>query len=164
MFPRLCHFLNKLNKRIFLLGGSPGVADKTAVWIHDHAPGLCVVGAMHGFFNPEHEARICQKIKNSGADILLVAMGAPRQEIWISRNLSRCGVKIAMGVGGLFDFYSGRIPRAPSWMREIGLEWVFRLYQEPGRLWKRYLIGNFVFLYHVFRQSRRRKIKGSGEN
>ena len=84
---------------------------------------------------------------------LLVAMGVPHQELWIRRNLSKLGAKVAIGVGGLFDFYSGRIPRAPMWVREIGMEWFYRFSQEPSRLWKRYLIGNNVFLFHVL-QSR----------
>jgi N-acetylglucosaminyldiphosphoundecaprenol N-acetyl-beta-D-mannosaminyltransferase len=73
-------------------------------------------------------------------------MGVPSQELWIRRNLPTTGVRVAIGVGGLFDFYSGRIPRAPVWMREVGLEWTYRLIQEPGRMWKRYLIGNWTFL------------------
>jgi len=70
----------------------------------------------------------------------------PQQELWIQRNLEKTGARIAMGVGGLFDFYSGRIPRAPAWMRETGLEWTYRLLQEPGRMWKRYLVGNWTFI------------------
>ena len=83
--------------------------------------------------------------------MLLVAFGAPKQEKWIysQQNLE---VKVAIGVGGLFDFYSGRIPRAPLWMREIGMEWVYRLYNEPRRLWRRYVVGNVVFLYRIFKQ------------
>jgi len=73
-------------------------------------------------------------------------MGVPSQELWIARNLEAAGVRVAIGVGGLFDFYSGRIPRAPVWLRELGLEWTYRLLQEPGRMWKRYLIGNWTFL------------------
>ncbi|MDD3471568.1 MAG: WecB/TagA/CpsF family glycosyltransferase, partial [Syntrophaceae bacterium] len=89
------------------------------------------------------------KIKDSGAHLLLVAFGAPRQDLWINEHLDETNAKVAIGVGGLFDFYSGRIPRAPVWMREIGMEWLYRLLQEPGRLWKRYLIGNGIFLSRV---------------
>jgi N-acetylglucosaminyldiphosphoundecaprenol N-acetyl-beta-D-mannosaminyltransferase len=83
-----------------------------------------------------------------------VAFGAPRQELWIARWRDHLTIPVAMGVGGLFDFYSGRIPRAPVWMREIGLEWVYRLSQEPRRMWRRYVIGNPLFLYRVWQQAR----------
>jgi exopolysaccharide biosynthesis WecB/TagA/CpsF family protein len=77
-------------------------------------------------------------------------MGAPRQELWIQKNLAQTGAIVGIGVGGLFDFYSGRIPRAPIWLREIGGEWIYRLMQEPSRMWKRYLIGNVTFLMRIF--------------
>ena len=91
-------------------------------------------------------------VNQSGARILLVAFGAPRQELWLERWKQQLEPSVTVGVGGLFDFYSGRIPRAPAWMREMGLEWVYRLIQEPGRMWRRYIIGNPLFLYRVRRQ------------
>ena len=90
-----------------------------------------------------------ERINRSGADLLLVAMGAPRQDLWIQRVLSQLEVRVAIGVGGLFDFYSGRKQRAPQWMREMGMEWAYRLWLEPRRLWRRYLVGNAVFLARV---------------
>ena len=93
-----------------------------------------------------------ETINASGADILLAAFGAPRQELWLARHQARLRPRVLMGVGGLFDFYSGSIPRAPIWMREVGLEWTWRLMQEPGRMWRRYLVGNPLFLYRVYRQ------------
>jgi N-acetylglucosaminyldiphosphoundecaprenol N-acetyl-beta-D-mannosaminyltransferase len=117
-------------------------------------PGLEIAGARDGYFRPEEEGAVIEAINGSGARILLVAFGAPRQELWIARWRDRLAPPVAMGVGGLFDFYSGRIPRAPVWMREIGLEWVFRLMQEPGRMWRRYVIGNPLFLYRVRKQAR----------
>ena len=91
-----------------------------------------------------------EKIACAKVDLLLVAMGVPLQDVWVRNNLHNLNVKVAMGVGGLFDFYSGRIPRAPLWMRRLGIEWVYRLRQEPFRMWRRYLIGNWEFLGHVF--------------
>jgi N-acetylglucosaminyldiphosphoundecaprenol N-acetyl-beta-D-mannosaminyltransferase len=82
-------------------------------------------------------------------------MGAPRQEQWLAEHAADLAPRVRMGVGGLFDFYSGRIERAPVWMREIGLEWVYRLLQEPGRMWRRYIIGNPLFLFRVWKESRR---------
>jgi N-acetylglucosaminyldiphosphoundecaprenol N-acetyl-beta-D-mannosaminyltransferase len=109
-----------------------------------------ISGAHHGFFSEAEEADVLETIRRSGAAVLLVAFGAPKQDLWISRNLAAAQVRVAMGVGGLFDFYSGRIPRAPSWMRELGLEWMYRFIQEPRRMWRRYFVGNVVFLYRVF--------------
>lgn len=152
LFPRLCARLEPGSRGIFLLGGKPGVAREAAAWIAGRHPGLRLLGAEHGYFTPEEEEGVVDRIRSSGADVLLVALGAPRQELWIHRHQARLGVKVAMGVGGLLDFYSGRIPRAPLWVREIGMEWLFRLYQEPRRLWRRYVIGNGLFLGRVFQE------------
>lgn len=149
LFPRLCRRLETEQKSIYLLGGKPGIAAAVADWIRTHYPRLRVAGTRHGYFDRDAEPEIIEDINRSGASILLVAFGAPLQEKWISRNLQQLRVDAALGVGGLFDFYSGRIPRAPEWLRELGLEWTFRLYQEPGRMWRRYLVGNFVFLARV---------------
>jgi exopolysaccharide biosynthesis WecB/TagA/CpsF family protein len=165
LFPRLCMALANSGARIFLLGGRTGVADGVGRWITAHFPGLHVCGTRDGYFQAHQEPAVIQQIAESKADILLVAFGAPRQDQWIHDHLKEIGCKVAIGVGGLFDFVSGRIPRAPRWMRTCGLEWLFRLSREPRRLAKRYLIGNPVFLYHVayermFRQ--RSNMKPSG--
>jgi N-acetylglucosaminyldiphosphoundecaprenol N-acetyl-beta-D-mannosaminyltransferase len=149
LFPRLCQALTTSEKGIFLLGARPGVPEAVAQWILDHHPGDKVSGFQHGYYQPEEEPAVLERIRNSGADLLLVAFGAPRQDIWIDQHLQETGVKVAMGVGGLFDFYSGRISRAPLWLREMGMEWLYRLVKEPGRLWKRYLVGNGLFLFRV---------------
>jgi N-acetylglucosaminyldiphosphoundecaprenol N-acetyl-beta-D-mannosaminyltransferase len=126
-------------------------------WIAEHHPGTIVCGCNHGYFSPEEEADVIRRIADSGADVLLVAFGVPRQDVWISQHIRETGAKVAMGVGGLFDFYSGRTPRAPLWMREIGLEWFYRFYQEPGRMWKRYFVGNAVFLFRVMMERSRKE-------
>jgi N-acetylglucosaminyldiphosphoundecaprenol N-acetyl-beta-D-mannosaminyltransferase len=149
LFPRLCEALQGAAGGLFLLGARAGIAESVAAWVTAHYPTVKIAGFHHGYFAPAQERQVLDEIRNSGAAILLVALGAPGQDLWISRNLAATGVKVAMGVGGLFDFYSGRIPRAPQWLREMGLEWVYRLYQEPGRMWRRYLVGNVTFLYHV---------------
>lgn len=150
LFPVLCETMQKRGYGIFLLGGRPGVCDEVAARITARFPGLRVRGTRHGYFRPDEESAVVDAINASGADVLLVAFGAPLQEKWIRRNQHRLAVRSALGVGGLFDFYSGRIPRAPQWLREIGLEWAYRLYQEPGRMWRRYLVGNALFLARVF--------------
>lgn len=149
LFPLLCESLARSGKRLFLYGARPGVAAAAAIWAQTHYPGLQVAGTEHGYAAPEEAAQIAAKIRASNADVLLVALGAPHQEAWIASHMHASGVTVAIGVGGLFDYYSGRIARAPLWMRRSGLEWLFRLLQEPGRLCRRYVIGNAVFLYRI---------------
>ena len=149
LFPLLCEALSGTGKRLFLLGAKPEVPEDVRDWIKENYPGVMVSGCHHGYFSPEEEPEVIDQIVKSGADLLLVAFGAPRQDTWINDHLGETGVKVAMGVGGLFDFYSGKTARAPQWMREMGMEWLYRFTQEPGRLWKRYFVGNGVFLYRV---------------
>lgn len=156
LFPRLCHALSGTRQSLFLLGAQPGIVEKVGAWVATHYPEVVIAGWHHGYFTPAEERTVLRQIASSGAALLLVGLGAPRQDLWISQHLQATGVKVAMGVGGLFDFYSGRIPRAPVWVREIGAEWVYRLYQEPGRMWKRYLIGNGRFLFRVVRTNLRK--------
>jgi exopolysaccharide biosynthesis WecB/TagA/CpsF family protein len=134
---------------LFLLGGQDGVPQAVAHAVQARWPNLRVAGLRHGFFTPAEEGDVVRQVRDSGADVLLVARGVPMQDLFIDRHLPFFGVKFAMGVGGLFDFVSGRINRAPRWMRDCGLEWVYRLMQEPGRMWQRYLVGNVTFLGRV---------------
>jgi N-acetylglucosaminyldiphosphoundecaprenol N-acetyl-beta-D-mannosaminyltransferase len=152
LFPRLCEMLQARGASVFLLGGQAGVADSVAAEIARRWPGLRVAGTRHGYFSAAEEGAVAEQVKASGAEVLLVARGVPAQDLFIDRHLPLLGVTLAMGVGGLFDFVSGRIPRAPLWMRETGFEWVYRLLQEPGRMWRRYLVGNFSFLVRVCMQ------------
>lgn len=154
LFPRLCEVAAREGVPMYLLGAKPGVARAAADAMIGRYPDLTIAGARDGYFRPEEEAAVVAAINGSGARILLVALGVPRQELWLERWREELAPPVGMGVGGLFDFYSGRLPRAPVWMREIGLEWAFRLLQEPGRLWRRYLIGNPLFLLRVRRQAR----------
>jgi N-acetylglucosaminyldiphosphoundecaprenol N-acetyl-beta-D-mannosaminyltransferase len=146
LFPLLAKAIEHTGKRIYLLGGQPGVAEGVAEWLADNYPGVEIAGFHHGYFTTDKEAEVIEEIRASGADLVLVAFGAPRQELWIKRNLGKLGAKVVIGVGGLLDFFSGRIARAPRWVRRLGMEWAYRMLQEPKRLWRRYLIGNVVFL------------------
>ena len=149
LFPRLCEMLAQAGGSIYLLGARPGVPELVVEWIREHSPNVRIAGFHHGYFQPEEEEAVIEEIARSNADVLLVAFGAPRQDLWVAQHRTALNVRIAMGVGGLFDFYSGRIPRAPVWMREMALEWVFRFWQEPRRMWHRYFVGNVVFLCRV---------------
>ncbi len=152
MIEPLCAALARTRHRIFLLGGAAGVAQAAAEALQSRHPGLDVAGCHHGFFEPDQTARVMQQVRDAGTDLLIVAMGGPRQELFIAEHLGASGAHLGMGVGGLFDFLSERIPRAPHWVRELGAEWVWRLMQEPGRMWRRYLLGNFLFLARVIGQ------------
>jgi len=153
MFPYICRLAEEKRYRIFLLGAKKGVAVKLEKNLKEKYPNLEISGSHHGYFqwNSKEETEIIEEINNSKTDILLVAFGAPYQEKWISKNLDKLDSTINIGVGGLFDFFSGNIKRAPTWMREIGIEWIYRLLKEPVRMWKRYIIGNPLFLFRVFR-------------
>ena len=152
LFPRLCERAAQGGYSLFLLGGQPGVAELTAAAMQQRYPRLIIAGVQDGYFTDEQEPQVIDAINRSDAAILLVGFGVPKQELWLDRCRDRLNPTVSLGIGGLFDYYSGRIPRAPVWMREIGMEWSWRLMQEPGRMWKRYLIGNPLFLYRVWRQ------------
>ncbi|MBZ0279839.1 MAG: WecB/TagA/CpsF family glycosyltransferase [Anaerolineae bacterium] len=130
--------------RLFLLGAAPGVAEKAADVLRARHPALQIVGVYSGSPAPEEEDAIVERINASGADILFVAYGAPEQDKWIARNTPRLRVKMAMGVGGAFDFIAGIIPRAPLWMQRLGLEWLFRLYLQPWRIRRMMRLPRFV--------------------
>ena len=152
LFPRLCELFARRNASVFLLGGQPGVAERVADEIHRRWPMLRIAGLRDGFFSVAQEGEVAAQVSASGADVVLVARGVPMQDVFIDRHLHQLGVKVAIGVGGLFDFVSGRINRAPTWMRDSGLEWIYRLLQEPSRMWRRYLLGNFTFLGRILLQ------------
>ncbi len=133
------------NGPVFLLGAIPGIAEHAADALRKSNPTLVIVGTFAGSPRPEHEQEIISMVNASGATLLFVAYGAPKQELWIARNLARMpSVRVAMGVGGAFDFLSGVRKRAPSWMQQWGLEWAWRLLQEPHRL-GRILVATVVF-------------------
>lgn len=153
LFPLLCRSLMGRPEGLFLLGAEPGVTDEVVRWIEARFPGVRVKGHHHGYFTPAEEPQVLEQIRRSGAEILLVAFGAPRQDVWVAEHLHETGAKVAMGVGGLFDVYSGRYPRPPVWVRELCLTWAYRVALEPRRLWRRYLLGNGLFLARVIREA-----------
>ena len=154
LFPLLCQALNQQEggARLFLLGGKPGVPEGVKAWIAARFPNLEVVGATHGY-HPDKQV-VVDQVCLAQPDLLLVAMGVPAQEIFIHQHLGELGCPLAMGVGGLFDFYSGRQRRAPQWMRRLNLEWAYRLWREPGRMWRRYILGNLLFLWRMVKTPR----------
>src|SRR5690606_35527300 len=134
LFPHLCAEAAAAGVPIALLGAAPGVVDGCVRALAERYPALRVAWAHHGFVVPADTGRIVEEINASGARVLLVAMGVPRQELWIADHAAALQVPVVLGVGGLFDFVSGRVPRAPLALRRLRLEWLFRLAVEPRRL------------------------------
>ena len=135
---------------IYLLGGTQEVAAKMAARLTSQYPGL-TVHFRNGYFPLSQADECAQAIRQSGAHILFVGMGVPRQEIFLDQTWSTLGVNLAIGVGGSFEVLTGFKKRAPQWMQAVGLEWLYRLVQEPRRLFKRYLVTNTQFLYELLR-------------
>ena len=149
LFPILCEKAARNNVPIALLGAMPGIAEACAENMKNKYPGLRVVWTRHGYFSDGDETKFIKDIGASGARILLVAKGVPFQEMWIKENSSAIDVPVIIGVGALFDFYSGAVPRSPVFIRKLKMEWFFRFLLEPRRLFRRYIIGNPEFLLRV---------------
>jgi len=128
--------------RFFLLGGKPGIAEEASQALVKRYPGLVVAGTSDGYF--KEDAEVILKIRAARADVLLAAMGSPRQETWTFDNGDALGVKVAIGVGGSFDVLAGRSVRAPALMRRFGLEWLYRLYREPSRVGRMLALPHFA--------------------
>jgi N-acetylglucosaminyldiphosphoundecaprenol N-acetyl-beta-D-mannosaminyltransferase len=147
--PLLFKQLERTGKRLMLLGGKPGVAKLATEKIVAKFPEMEVPQWDHGFRTEEEWIELAKSLAQCPPDLILVALGVPLQEkriIMLSRYLPNT---LLIGVGGLIDFLSERISRAPVFLRKIGMEWTWRLYQEPGRMWRRYLLGNIVFVVRI---------------
>ena len=142
-----------LSGRVFLYGAAPGVAEAAAENVRRRYPQMTVVGTADGFGD---EQAVIAAVNRARPDILLVAKGVPRQEKWIAEHLDALSCGCAIAVGGLLDFVSGRIPRAPQSMRRLGIEWLYRLKCEPVRMFRRYVIGNPLFLWRLRRERARK--------
>lgn len=139
--------------RLFLLGGKPGVAERAATILSGTSGSITIAGCLDGYFDRSKNDDIVNIINESNANVLLIAFGNPLQEFWIHRNRDALKPTLLIGVGALFDFLSGDIRRAPRWMQLTKTEWIYRLYLEPKRMWRRYVIGNPLFLYRAIKQA-----------
>ncbi len=144
--PKLLKRAACLGQSVYLLGGRPGTAQAAAARLQHMFPDLAVAGTRDGYAGAARVDEAIDDINQSGADILLVAMGVPLQELWITQNRHRLDPRIALGVGALFDFLAGNVRRAPCVVRRARMEWAWRLAMEPRRMARRYLMGNFEFL------------------
>lgn len=138
--------------RLYLFGGTPGVAEAAGRELERRCERLQVVGTQHGYVPKAAWETVTSDVDRAGTDVLLVALGNPLQEAWIADHLPQLDVRLAIGVGALFDYLAGVVPRAPNWMRAAGVEWAFRLGLEPRRLWRRYVVGNPLFIYRLIRE------------
>jgi len=144
--------------RIFLLGASPTVVARVATIFSVRWPQHLMVGYQHGFFSKAKEGEVVDKIRIARPNLVLVAMGNGLQERLVEKLVPEVTLS-AWGVGALFDFLCGDVRRAPSWMRLFGIEWLYRLLQEPVRMWRRYLLGNPKFIFRVLRELRRMSVQ-----
>ncbi|HAG50806.1 MAG: hypothetical protein A2X87_00905 [Deltaproteobacteria bacterium GWC2_42_51] len=151
--PAFCRKFAERKYSIFLLGGGDGVAATAATRLKAMYPNILIAGTHHGYFRKEECQNVLNIIEAAKPHILLVGFGAPYQEIWIEKNFHQIDVPVVWGVGGLFDYLSGRLRRGPKILVDNGFEWLCRLCIEPKRLWRRYLIGNSEFIYYLLRQS-----------
>lgn len=139
--------------KVYLFGAKEEVVSKLVKEYEDLYGKDLIVGYRNGYFAKEEETQIVEDIVSSGAQILFVAISSPIKEIFLHEHKKALEkVNFIMGVGGSFDVYAGVVKRAPKWMQSIGLEWFFRLLQEPKRMWKRYLVGNTKFIYLVIKE------------
>jgi len=143
---KLMELANEKGKGVYLLGGKEGVADEATIKLKEKYDGLVISGTRNGYFAEDEEEAIVDEINRSGAEILLVALGAPKQEKFIYRHRDKLRVRIAMGVGGSIDILAGRAKRAPEFYRKAGLEWFYRLMKEPWRAKRMLRLPKFIVL------------------
>ena len=154
LMPRVMKLCSDRKARVYLLGTTDVRLAKAIENFKEKYPGAEIAGSHNGFFSAVDNGAIVQAINDSRAEVLLVALGNPKQEIWIGEHAEKLNTRLVFGVGAYIDFESGEIVRAPRLFQLVKLEWLFRLLQEPRRLWNRYLVGNVKFLYRAFRQRR----------
>ena len=146
-----------MHDRLFFFGAAPGVAEKAKTKAEKLYPGIKIVGVRNGFFSADDEPEILREIKEASPDILLAALGVPKQEKWLASHLSELAVPVSMGVGGTFDVMAGIMKRAPRWMQKAKLEWLFRGALQPKRAGRLMALPRFVFKVMAYKKSGQRK-------
>jgi N-acetylglucosaminyldiphosphoundecaprenol N-acetyl-beta-D-mannosaminyltransferase len=161
LLPRLTEYAAERGYSVFYLGAAEGVAEEVARRLEERHPGLRVKGTYsppYGFEkDPEANAEVLRRLHEAKPDICFVALGSPKQEVWLHENCIAAGVPVLIGVGAAFDFVAGRVRRAPVWMQKSGMEWLWRLSQEPRRLARRYLVDDCFFLALLWREIKKRR-------
>ena len=145
LYLRLLEEAAKNNIPVYFFGGKPGIAEEAAEEGKHRWPGLNVAGCRNGYFSAEEEPGIIEDINRSGAAMLFAALGAPKQEKWLAKYREQLGPCLLMGIGGSFDVLAGKVQRAPKWMQDAKLEWLFRLMKQPSRFGRMLALPKFVF-------------------
>jgi N-acetylglucosaminyldiphosphoundecaprenol N-acetyl-beta-D-mannosaminyltransferase len=137
-------------RSVYFLGARDDVLDEMVSRFRTQYPTLRIAGFRNGYW--DNDAEVVEQVHAAQPDLLFVAIPSPRKEFWLAEHLPALGVPFAMGVGGSFDVLAGKVNRAPKWVQRIGCEWVYRLVQEPRRMWKRYLVGNTAFMWLTIKE------------
>jgi N-acetylglucosaminyldiphosphoundecaprenol N-acetyl-beta-D-mannosaminyltransferase len=151
LMERLVAMAHENGLKIFFLGAMESVVREVVFKYTLKYSDSIVAGYRNGYFSPEEDGEVALQIAESGAHLLFVAITSPRKEIFLNQYKDVMNIPFVMGVGGSFDVVAGKVSRAPMWMQKSGLEWLYRVYQEPRRMWKRYLITNSLFIFYVLR-------------
>lgn len=146
LFQELVKLSAEKGYKIYLFGAKEEVVVKVKAIFEERYSGIRIVGYRNGYFTEADEPQIVADMAASGADMMFVAFSSPKKEYWVHKYLDQVGIPFVMGVGGSFDVVAGVTDRAPKWMQDHGFEWFYRFIQEPGRLWKRYIVGNAKFV------------------
>jgi N-acetylglucosaminyldiphosphoundecaprenol N-acetyl-beta-D-mannosaminyltransferase len=138
--------------RLFILAGNPGIAENARRNLTDQLPNLQIVGVHHGYFTEAETPDLIDNINQANPQIVFVGMGTPQQEIWLAAYRDKIEAPVCWAVGALFDYVAGVEPPVPTWLNQLNLEWLWRMLVDPLGKWRRYLVGNPLFLYRVLRQ------------
>ena len=161
LFQNLIKLANDKEYKVYLFGAKEEIVVTVKRILEKQYPNLHIVGYRNGYFTEADEPEIVKNISESGADMMFVAFSSPKKEYWINKYLKQLNIPFVMGVGGSFDVIAGVTNRAPLWMQNHCLEWFYRFIQEPRRLWKRYIIGNFKFVRLIYAEKYRLKSGGT---
>jgi N-acetylglucosaminyldiphosphoundecaprenol N-acetyl-beta-D-mannosaminyltransferase len=147
----LCGLAERKKRRLFFIGGREGIAERAVSRLKTRFPRLMVAGTHNGYFHghAHQQEALLARLEAADIDILLVGMGSPMQEFWIESHISQLSMPVVWAMGAVMDFVAGAVPRAPAWMRRHHLEWLYRLKTEPRRLWRRYTVGNAMFMIRI---------------
>lgn len=159
---RLCAMCASYGFRVLFFGAAPGVAEAAAERLRQRHHGLRIAGSRHGYVPAEETRQVVAEMRSSACDLLLVALGSPKQEEWLASHLTETGARVGIGVGGSFDVYGGRSRLAPEWIRAIGLEWLYRILREPRRWRAAAAIPGVILLAVKERLSQRWKSPKTG--
>lgn len=152
LMEKLIEYSVQKGYRVYFFGAKEEIVKKVVEIYSKKYAGLNIAGYRNGYYTEEEEEQVVQQIKKTQADILFVAMGSPKKEIFLNKYSAELQIPFTMGVGGSFDVVAGKVKRAPMWMQRLHSEWIFRLIQEPKRMWKRYALTNSVFLLMLLKE------------